>query len=194
MKKMAVIFTVLALTGCWKEEVQPQQAVQSPVVKEPSSLSEAIAAYKPEMLDVGAEEKIKYSKGAANLAKWSDAHLMWGELKSLPDGNFALTMKDPDTQRGKKVCFSGRVGDIQAESIDGVKTFEGSIYSTSVRNLIYRYIAVKSTGSITANKKAKFCGVVVGRNSYKNSVGGTTHTVQLVGMFELPENTGATKK
>ena len=61
---------------------------------------------------------------------------------------------------------------------------------------IYRFLAVKSTGNITDESSAKFCGVVIGKMDYANSAGGVAHAIQLVGMFDLPENTGkpATKK
>lgn len=53
---------------------------------------------------------------------------------------------------------------------------------------LYRFIAVGSTGALVESSRAKFCGVVVGQQHYQNSAGGVAHSVQLVGMFDLPEN------
>ena len=78
-------------------------------------------------------------------------------------------------------------GEITADdSLGTPKVFTGGLIDNSGQ--IYRFIAVKSTGEIVKGSTAKFCGIVTGRLMFSNSVGGTTHAVSLVGMFDLPEN------
>lgn len=50
--------------------------------------------------------------------------------------------------------------------------------------------SVSSTGRLVEDSRARLCGFVTGKYSYSNSGGGSSHAVQLVGMFKLPENTG----
>jgi hypothetical protein len=96
-------------------------------------------------------------------------------------------MKDPDSQRGQKLCANGEVIEIALDrSVPGQKVFLGGMYDDGGR--IYRFIAVQSTGEIMAHSRARFCGVVTGQQHYENSMGGVAHAVHLVGMFDLPEN------
>ena len=169
---------------------QAVQAVQQAVAPEPATLNDAIALYKPEMSDV----TDTLSPGALSLTRWAMTRLNWDELSALPATAKPLVMKDSDEQRGKKICVTGRVIQISGEKVGDSKVYEGGMmigYSD-----IYRFLAVKSTGNITEKSTAKFCGVVIGKMDYANSAGGVAHAIQLVGMFDLPENTGkpATKK
>jgi hypothetical protein len=72
------------------------------------------------------------------------------------------------------------------EKADGNKFYNGGLVDHYGH--IYRFIAVRSTGDLVAGSVAHFCGVVTGKQSYANSVGGMAHAVFLVGMFVLPEN------
>ena len=201
MKKVsAALLSVLILAACGKSETATNTAqtnattpaaaapVAAPVVQEPTTLADAIAVAKPSMTD----ESEKLSSGAVMLGRWSMNHMEWKELNALPDTKRALVMKDADEQRGKKICISGNVIEIGAENVDGKKVYIGGMYTGSMD--VYRFIAVKSTGEIAEKSRAKFCGVVIGRFDYANSAGGVAHAVQLVGMFDLPENTGAVAK
>ncbi len=200
MKKVAVILTslfVLASCGGSPDKAkpapqasapQPTAQVAPPVVQEPATLGEAITMIKPSMTD----ETDKISDGALLMAKWSMNHLQWSDLKALPDSSKSLVMKDADEQRGKKICVAGRVIEIAGEKVGDQKVYEGGMFTGS--GDIYRFIAVKSTGTLTEKSSGRFCGVVIGRQDYGNSVGGVAHAVFLVGMFDLPENTGAVKK
>lgn len=189
MKKIsAALLSALVLAGCGESETPsvanstPNAPVVAPVPKEPENLIEAITAFKPMMTD----ETDKLSDGAVMLGRWSMNHLNWTELNALPETKKALVMKDADEQRGKKICISGNVIEIGVENVDGNKVYLGGMYADTMD--IYRFIAVKSTGEIAEKSRAKLCGVVIGRYSYANSAGGMAHAVQLVGMFDLPEN------
>jgi hypothetical protein len=194
-KATATLLSVLVLAACGKAETPataPKNtaapAVSEPAQQEPATLVEAIEMVKPMMTDTSQN----LSDGAVLLARWSMNHLNWAELNALPDSKRALVMKDSSEQRGKKICVSGSVIEINAENVGDKKVYEGGMYSGSYD--VYRFIAVNSTGDIAEKSRAKFCGVVIGKFDYSNSAGGVAHAVQLVGMFDLPENKGAAAK
>jgi hypothetical protein len=55
---------------------------------------------------------------------------------------------------------------------------------------LIKFVAAGSTGQLVAQSRARFCGATTGKYSYSNSGGGTSHAVQMVGMFRVPENLG----
>lgn len=198
MKTTALIVSMfLLLSGCSKsnteessprnqntgggtsEPIAPQEA---PPRKEFSTLAEAIDGIKPLMSDT--QDAI--SPGTVMLAFWAADRLKWQELQGIPITKYALIMKDSDEQRGKSICASGRIIEIASEKVEGRKFYSGGIYDDAGR--IYRFVAVKSTGELVAQSFATICGIVTGRQSYQNSVGGVAHAISLVGMFDLPEN------
>ena len=126
--------------------------------------------------------------GAAFLALWSTRHLTWKDIVSLPKTTRALVLKDSDAERGKALCAEGSISQITADHSAGPAqtVHEGGIVTSSMA--VVRFLAVGSTGSLVENSYARFCGVVTGRYSFTNAGGGTTHAVQLVGFFDLPEN------
>jgi hypothetical protein len=148
------------------------------------NLRRAISGTRSDMGDVSGAD---VSAGAARLAIWAIDNLRWQELQEIEPTKFGLAMKDSDAVRGKKLCVSGRVIEIAADpSVPGKKVFVGGMFSNA--GDIYRFIAVRSTGEIMQDSRAKFCGIFVGQQHYENSIGGVAHAVQLVGMFDLPEN------
>jgi hypothetical protein len=146
------------------------------------NLAEAVSALNP----IFSDEIGNISPGAARLAVWGAKRLKWDELQQLPQTKVALVMKDSDKERGKRICTSGSIIEISAEDLKGEKLYAGGMYGDGWK--IYRFIAVGSTGELVERSRARFCGVVIGRFDYPNSAGGTAHSVQLVGMFDLPEN------
>lgn len=76
-----------------------------------TSLAEAIAAARPLMSNaVG-----RLDLGSALLAVWASKNLSWRELEALPETTPALFKKDPDAERGKRLCVAGTVLEIRAE-------------------------------------------------------------------------------
>jgi hypothetical protein len=150
--------------------------------REWASLDEAVAALAPMFSD----EHGNLSPGAAVLASWGAKRLKWDELQKLPQTKVALVMKDSEQERGKRICTSGSIIEIAAEEFNGDKFFIGGMFGESSK--IYRFVAIGSTGELVDRSRARFCGVVIGRFDYPNSAGGTAHAVQLVGMFDLPQN------
>ena len=76
-----------------------------------TSLAEAITAARPLMSNtVG-----RLDVGSALLAVWASKNLSWRELETLPETSPALFKKDPDAERGKRLCVAGTVLEIRAE-------------------------------------------------------------------------------
>ena len=143
----------------------------------------AIDATKKTMSD----EVDDLSGGAVALAVWAAEKMRWSELSGIPESGYGLIMKDPDAERGKRLCGTGEIIEIEAEKTDFGKVFRGGMFAGGI-DKVFRFLAVGSTGDLVAHSRAKFCGIVIGKESYSNSMGGMTHGVSLVGMFDLPAN------
>ena len=160
------------------------QAAPSPLerIMAAQNLSQAIEIASPDMTDTSDA----VSPGAVELASWASAHLKWPELSRLPATRYALVMKDPGRERGKRITVYGSIVEITAEDTRVGKIYEGGMLDSNFN--VYRFIAVGSTGDLVQQSEASFTGVVIGRQDYSNSAGGMSHAVYLVGMFNLPEN------
>lgn len=148
-----------------------------------ANLREAIAATRLDMADIQGAE---ISTGAALLAIWGANNMKWSELQAIPSGKYGMVMKEPDSQRGAKLCVNGQVIEIALDTTVPQKIYQGGLFDDDGR--IYRFIAVGSTGEIVAGSQTRFCGIVTGQQHYPNSAGGVAHAVHLVGIFDLPEN------
>jgi hypothetical protein len=74
-------------------------------------IPDAIAAARPLMKNtIG-----RLDGGSALLALWASRHLTWAGLEALPETSPALFRKDPEAERGKRLCMSGTVREIRAE-------------------------------------------------------------------------------
>ena len=194
--KLVAVLTTFLLIACTKEEPQTTDGRKSVMNQKSAAatpskpllppdyetLAEAIRNTINKMNDT--ENDI--SAGSVLLAFWSATHLKWQDIKSLPTTTFPLVMKDSEKQRGKSICASGVIIEIRTERFQDKTFFEGGILSDY--GYIYRFIAVKSTGDLVARSRGTICGIVTGRHSYRNSMGGVAHAVFLVGIFNLPEN------
>lgn len=194
MIRFLMMLLILVLTACSKETEKaantnqpvmvPSQAPQEP--EQPRlnfiNLKEAIVAIKPIMRDTINE----ISEGAVLLALWSANNLNFSDFDKMSQSKYSLIMKDPDEERGKLLCTVGNIIEIQVEKAEGNKFYHGGLVDDYGQ--IYRFIAVRSTGDLVAGSVAHFCGIVTGKQSYANSIGGVAHAVFLVGMFVLPEN------
>jgi hypothetical protein len=75
------------------------------------TLADAIGATRPFMSNtVG-----RLDSGAALLSLWCSRSLTWESLEALPETSPALFRKDPDAERGKRLCVSGTIREIRAE-------------------------------------------------------------------------------
>jgi hypothetical protein len=191
---------VLALLACKGTapsatdlEPEAETPVSAPAPREPTvrerldsaqSLEPALAVISPHFTD--AVDTV--SPAGAAFAVWAAKRLTWAELASLPKTTFAAVMKDPEAGRGKRLCQRGYVIEIQADRSAGPTMFVGGLGTRGGR--IVRFVAVQDTGDLVENSPARLCGVVIGRQSYANSAGGTAHAIFVVGMFDLAANRG----
>src|SRR5215813_1999067 len=106
-----------------------------------NSLAEAIAFARPMMTNtVG-----RLDVGSAILAVWAAKNLTWQGLEDLPETSPALFKKDPDAERGKRLCFAGSVVEIRAE-----KTLANRVIDDRALPLIERSQAPASTATSTS--------------------------------------------
>lgn len=76
--------------------------------------------------------------------------------------------------------------EIAKDKIGEDRVWKGQIIAYSGN--VFRFLGGRSSGQIVQSSDARFCGVVTGQYNYDNSIGGVTHAVEMVGMFDLPEN------
>lgn len=142
----------------------------------------ALALLQPSFKDTHNES----DPAALLFAMWCTNRLDWNAFTLLAETTHAKVMKDPDAERGKRLCASGSIVEIAVDRSSGQPIYAGGLVTPSVN--IIRFIAVRSTGELVQKSPARICGVVTGRETYSNSGGGVTHAVKVVGMFDLPEN------
>ncbi len=110
------------------------------------------------------------------------------QVKALPESGYKSVMKDSDEERGRHICTRGKIIQIRAEKTAYGKLYEGVMTMGWSYSKVVKYIAVGSTRGVNQGSRVRFCGVVIGRSSNSNVGGGTTHSVQLVGVFDITEN------
>jgi hypothetical protein len=76
---------------------------------------------------------------------------------------------------------------IAAESSGVTKRYSGLMISRAAGNVPYHFTAVRSTGDIVERSAARFCGYVLALHRYKSN-DGPREGLQVLGMFDLPEN------
>jgi len=74
-------------------------------------LSAAIEATRSHMTDT----IDRLDEGSAELALWASQHLAWNALSALPETSSALYRKDPEAERGKRLCARGTITVVRAE-------------------------------------------------------------------------------
>ena len=145
----------------------------------------AVAFTRPYMEDTVDQD----SAGAVMLAAWASRNMKWTDVAVATDEtSYALVRKDSDAARGKRICTSGQIIQIEVYKFQsGDRPLSEGLLMSNGGNL-YNYIAAGSSGTLVEQSYARFCGVVTGKYDYSNSAGGEGHAVEMVGMFDLPEN------
>ncbi|MEG2445808.1 MAG: hypothetical protein RSA22_03915 [Acinetobacter sp.] len=205
MKKvlLVVALTATVLVGCSKQpdsesnnENMTQPAIAQPVAEEKSdaekgaerilskdTLTDVIEMVKPTMSD----EFDAFPASAGVLAFWMEnKHTKIGDIRVLDSSTRGKILKDSFNERGKRLCVSGTIVEIQVDRSGGFPSYHAGLASNYTD--FTRVLAVGSTGELVANSSVTFCGVVIGKIGFNNAIGGTTNAPYLVGMFDLPEN------
>jgi hypothetical protein len=94
-----------------------------------ATLKDAIAVARPRMENTVTRVDV----GAALLALWASKKLTWDALNDIPETSPLMFRKDPDAERGKRLCMSGRIENIRAE-----KTLAGRLLEDRTLPLIER--------------------------------------------------------
>jgi hypothetical protein len=191
----AALTTAVAVWVLWpKPRAAPPLPVAAPavVVAAPpspadqlaraTSLAEALPVAIPTFGD-SADGSL--NPGALLFAMWASGRLSWGDIQGVRPVTYGAAAKDPEEERGRRLCASGELIQIEAERLVGTRFFWGLLGTPSG---IIKFHAFGSSGDLVAESPAKFCGVFVGKYDYPNSAGGTGHALTAVGMFDLPEN------
>lgn len=76
-----------------------------------TALQDAIDVARPQMTNsVG-----RIDSGSALLALWAAGNLTWDALEAVPATSAAMFHKDPESERGKRLCLNGTIAEIRAE-------------------------------------------------------------------------------
>ena len=151
--------------------------------EDPTTLAAAIARARPLMVD-GADGS---SAGTLVLLGWSSRHLRWDDVAVDPDEtSYELVQKDPDGQRGKRLCVSGTIAAMNPVRTDAALFWNGVLNAPRGRR--FAFLAVASAGALADGSPARLCGVVTGRSNVAGPGARAAKAVVLVGMFDLPEN------
>ncbi len=200
MKKILLATVLLTLIGCSKQsdnnENMTQPAVAQPEIEEKSdsekyaellasqdTLSKAVNMIKPTMSD----EFDAFPSSAGILASWmNEKNVKISDIRSLESSTRGKILKDSFSERGKRLCISATLVEIQVDRSAGFAAYHAGLVNNYTD--VTRVLAIGSTGDLVADSNATFCGVIVGKVGFTNASGGTTNAPYLVGMFDLPEN------
>lgn len=169
------------------EAAKPKAPTLNEKLAAAANLRDAVALTKPLFADVQGED---VNPGAALLAMWwARRPTLWAELAAMPDTKRAEIMKDPDPYRGHRICMTGSVTQIFRDKSTpaNAPVYMGVLYHNGG---FVRFLAAQSTQGVVEGTPARFCGIAVGLQSYPNVSGGTTHAIQVVGLFDIPANGG----
>lgn len=203
---MRLLMAVAALwiAGCAKQKVEPKQedpptsssvaaalasasAVRQDLEKRLAITEAPTLAAALKLTERDMEDGKDFSSGTTDLASWATRSMKWSDVAvAKNETSYALVNKDSDAERGKRLCVSGTLIEIHSAKSAAGTAYVGGLVDGEGK--IYRFISVKSTGTLVERNSARLCGVVTERQSYANSGGGTTHAVAMVGIFDLPEN------
>jgi hypothetical protein len=138
---------------------------------------------KPTMSD----EFDAFPSSAGILASWmNEKNVKISDIRSLESSTRGKILKDSFSERGKRLCISATLVEIQVDRSAGFAAYHAGLVNNYTD--VTRVLAIGSTGDLVADSNATFCGVIVGKVGFTNASGGTTNAPYLVGMFDLPEN------
>jgi hypothetical protein len=162
----------------------PPPVKKEKTLSDEQTLADAMRFVSPSF---GQTKNGEHSAAAIAITAWSIGHLRWTDVGVTTDEtSFALARKNIDDARGKKLCVSGSIIEITESKLDQGRMSEGLIQSWAGN--LFSFLGVGSSGAIVQGSTARFCGVVVDAFDYANSGGGTGHAIDVVGMFDIPEN------
>jgi hypothetical protein len=149
-----------------------------------TSLGSALDQTRSKMVDGPASP---LSEGVKLFGGWAQQHLAWEDIDpKAPETTVARADADPVGERGKKLCESGTIIEMTSDDLRGAKIAIGVLARNSVE--ILQFVAVRSTGSLAERSNVRFCGIMAARVDRAARTGGMGNLIQVVWMFDLPEN------
>lgn len=155
---------------------EPPDAAPEPIevrIVKAATFADAVALAKPAMTDTTEE----LGGGTKLFATYAAAKLRWDDVDVAAETTVAHVLKDPDVERGKRMCVEGVIATIERRDLERRKVFVGSLRLADGDAVAF--VAVGTTGELVKRNPARFCGAVIGK------AGGAA---SMVGMFDLPEN------
>lgn len=127
------------------------------------------------------------SEGTMRLAVWAASNLTWAALESAkPETTLAALSHGVEPERGKRLCESGEVVDLRDDTSHGVRLAMGVLAKGA--GMPVHFVAAGSTEGVAAKRTARLCGIVTGRLRLRDATGRDVEHVQVVGMFDVPQN------
>lgn len=152
------------------------------------SLADALRAAKPifKREDEASNTNSTWT-GALAVGYWASKKMKWADVTTAKDEtSWAMAQKDIEDARGKRLCPSGTVDQIKAiKGLDDTKLFIGTLATSDGP---FEAFAVGSTGALVHGSRARYCGVVTGLSQLTTEQGAVHRYVNLIGMYDLPEN------
>lgn len=164
----------------------PEPPRVAPVPPKPATLLEFVRA--AELGD--ANESVHPS--ALTIATWAkrEGKMTVEELKAFRLGGKSTTIqiarRDADLVRGHTLCVDGPVVQIQGVSRDDVRIYGGVMTDAGTRQTV-TFTTAEDVGDTAEGTRRAFCGIFIGRHTYKTLGGGSEIASSVVGMFLLPE-------
>lgn len=168
-----------------KVKEAPPAKTRSEIIAETPTLDAMLELARADLKDRGPTDEIPL--GWYEMLLWSNRNLQWGDIQARPATKAGLVHKDSSAEIGKRMCVSGLIIEISTGDVAGGKFYEGGILDTQNSD-VYKFIALRNSGTLVGSDHARFCGIVLGNHSYSNSSGGVTHAIQLLGLFDLKGN------
>ncbi|MFO0662828.1 MAG: hypothetical protein U0174_02695 [Polyangiaceae bacterium] len=142
-----------------------------------------------EALKVAKEEfPLDAQSRSAAIVDWSEERLRWADVDMKKNQTSTLlALKDPEGAYGKRACLTGKLTTITAvrdADASALLHFKAVLEGPGER---WNLSAVGDTAELVKGSTAKFCGLAVHVRTQRAD-GGTLDTLDVVGMFDLPEN------
>ena len=168
MKKILLATVLLTLIGCSKQsdnnENMTQPAVAQPEIEEKSdsekyaellasqdTLSKAVNMIKPTMSD----EFDAFPSSAGILASWmNEKNVKISDIRSLESSTRGKILKDSFSERGKRLCISATLVEIQVDRSAGFAAYHAGLVNNYTD--VTRVLAIGSTGDLVADSNATF--------------------------------------
>lgn len=146
------------------------------------TLAGAIKLARPTFRDVNQGE----DSGARDFTAWAIPYMTWSDLQRVESTQYGQVQKDPEGERGYRLCGSGTIVEISLDRSLG-KPFASGLLMTDGGDVI-SFSVVGYNDGLIAKSWARLCGIVIGTYRYRSNSGTTIHAVDIVGMFDVPQN------